>query len=69
MAAAHLVEIIALDVYTTTIITTKTPISIFVPVPLTDVWDTGETLAHFDLGYAERDQPTAAAVAWLRSKG
>ena len=30
--------------YSTTIITTKTPISIFMPVPLTDVWDPGETL-------------------------
>ena len=44
MAAVHLAEIIALDVYSTTITTTKIPINILMPVPLTDVWDPGETL-------------------------
>ena len=44
MAADHLVEIIALDIYSTTITTTKIPISIRMPVPLADVWEPGETL-------------------------
>ena len=30
--------------YSTTITTTKIPISILMPVPLTDVWEPGETL-------------------------
>ena len=44
MAAVHLVEIVALDIHSTTITTTKIPISILMPVPFSDVWDPGVTL-------------------------